>query len=304
MVDAPAVATPSRDAPASPAGAPFGLSDWGLLAAIALMWGSSFLLIEIALESFPPQIITVLRLFFGASILVWFRQARVPIERDDWRPLILLAIFWMAAPFLLFPIAQQWIDSSLAGMINGGVPVFASSFAAIATRRVPGARQIVGISIGFIGVLVVSWPAVQGAEATALGAALVLAGTISYGIAINIAVPLQQRYGSLAVLLRTQGIALALTLVPAVLSLPDASFGVPSLVATIPLGIFGTGLAFVLMATLVGRVGAARGSITIYFIPIVAIALGAFFRNETIAFISLIGTALVLLGAYLTSRSR
>jgi drug/metabolite transporter (DMT)-like permease len=71
----------------------------------------------------------------------------------------------------------------------------------------------------------------------------------------------------------------------------------------IPLGCLGTGLAFVGMTTLAGRVGAARGSVTIYFIPVVAIALGLLFRDETIAIVSLVGTALVLFGAYLTSRA-
>ena len=64
-----------------------------------------------------------------------------------------------------------------------------------------------------------------------------------------------------------------------------------------------TGLAFLAMSTLVGRVGASRGSVTIYFVPVVAIVMGVVVRDETIAIVSLLGTALVLLGAYLTSRA-
>jgi drug/metabolite transporter (DMT)-like permease len=74
------------------------------------------------------------------------------------------------------------------------------------------------------------------------------------------------------------------------------------MIAIVILGCFGTALAFVAMATLVGRAGATRGSIATYFIPVVAIVLGVIFRDETIAAISLIGTGLVLAGAYLTSR--
>jgi drug/metabolite transporter (DMT)-like permease len=163
---------------------------------------------------------------------------------------------------------------------------------------------LIGIAVGLAGVIAIGWPAVQNARATALGAGLVLLATISYGVALNIAVPLQQRYGSLPVLLRAQGVALAITIVPGILSLREAEPSWSAIAATVPLGVFGTGLAFVFMATLAGRVGAARGSIAVYFIPVVAIALGAIFRNETIAAISLVGTALVLSGAYLTSRSR
>ena len=70
----------------------------------------------------------------------------------------------------------------------------------------------------------------------------------------------------------------------------------------IPLGVLGTGLAFVLMTTLVGRVGGTRGAVAIYFVPVAAIALGYLVRDEQIEPIALVGTALVLLGAWVTSR--
>ncbi|MGH9167157.1 MAG: DMT family transporter, partial [Acidimicrobiia bacterium] len=135
-----------------------------------------------------------------------------------------------------------------------------------------------------------------------LGVVLVLAATACYGLAANLTVPLQQRYGSLPVLLRSQGVALAATLPVGLWSLRGSRPAWPSFLAVLVLGVLGTGWAFVAMATLVGRVGAARGSIPIYFLPVVAIVLGVAFRHETVAVISLAGTALVLLGAYLTSR--
>jgi drug/metabolite transporter (DMT)-like permease len=70
----------------------------------------------------------------------------------------------------------------------------------------------------------------------------------------------------------------------------------------IPLGALGTGLAFVLMGTLVGRVGGPRGSVAIYFVPIVAVILGVLVRGDTIAPLAIIGTGLVLAGAWVTSR--
>jgi drug/metabolite transporter (DMT)-like permease len=280
----------------------FGAADWMLLGATALMWGSSFLFIEVALESFAPAVITLLRLVFGAATLVWFRRARTPIDRHDWVTVTLLAVFWMAGPFLLFPFAQQWIASSLAGMINGAVPVFATLVAAIVARTRPSIRQTAGVIVGFAGVVTVSWPAVQGARSTVLGVILVLIATMSYGVAINIAAPLQHRYGTLPVLLRTQLVAVILTTIPGLASVADSSFSWTSLGAILPLGCLGTGVAFVTMWTLVGRVGAARASLAVYFIPVVAIALGAIVRDERIALISLVGTAMVILGAIFASR--
>jgi drug/metabolite transporter (DMT)-like permease len=166
----------------------------------------------------------------------------------------------------------------------------------------PATGQMFGLTLGFAGVIVVGWPALDDARSTALGALLVTIATILYGIAINIAVPLQRRYGSLPVLLRAQLFALAATAIPGLIYLPSADFEASSVVAMIPLGMLGTGLAFVAMTTLVGRVGPSRGSITIYFVPLVAVALGPLLRDESVALISLVGMAMILVGAYLASR--
>ncbi|HKN80315.1 MAG TPA: DMT family transporter [Actinomycetota bacterium] len=280
----------------------FGPQEWGLLVAIAAMWGSSFLFIEIGLEHFGPGVVAFGRVAVGALTLSLLRGSHRPVERSDLPRVALLGVVWMAAPLLLFPIGQQWIDSSLAGMLNGAVPIFAAVTAAILLRRLPASRQLIGIAVGFLGVVGVLWPATRDADATALGASLVLLAVLCYGVAVNIAVPLQQRYGALPVLLRAQLVALVLLAPAALVSLPNSEFAWSSAVAVVALGFFGTGWAFVAMTTLVGRVGATRGSVAIYFLPVVAIALGVIFRDETIVAISLVGTGLVLAGAYLTSR--
>jgi len=280
----------------------FGPREWGLLAAIAAMWGSSFLFIEIGLEHFGPGVVAFGRVAVGALTLSLLRGSHRSVERDDLPRVALLGAVWMAAPLLLFPIGQQWIDSSLAGMLNGAVPIFAAVTAAILLRRLPASRQLIGIAVGFLGVVGVLWPATRDADATALGASLVLLAVLCYGVAVNIAVPLQHRYGALPVLLRAQLVALLLLAPAALVSLPNSEFAWSSALAVVALGFFGTGWAFVAMTTLVGRVGATRGSVAIYFLPVVAIALGVIFRDETIAAISLVGTGLVLAGAYLTSR--
>lgn len=280
----------------------FGLQEWGLLVAAATIWGSSFLLIEIGLETLGPGLIAFARVAVGALALAVLPKARRPVDRADLPSIALLGVLWMGAPLLLFPIGQQWIDSSLAGMINGAVPIFAAITAAILLGRKPGGRQLAGVLIGFAGVLAVLWPAARGAEVTALGAALVVLAVVFYGVALNVAVPLQQRNGALPVLLRAQFVALVGLAPAALISLPDSRFAWSSALAVGALGFFGTGWAFVAMATLVGRVGATRGSVATYVIPVVAIALGVVFLDETVEAVSLVGTAFVLAGAYLTSR--
>lgn len=280
----------------------FSSTDWLLLSGVALTWGSSFVWIEIGLEALAPLAITLLRVLLGVAALVFFRRARARVERADLPAIALLGLLWMALPFVLFPIGQQWIDSSLAGMINGGVPIFAAVFSSLILRNPLSGRTIIGVAVGFAGVLAVGWPAVQGSRATAGGATLILAATMSYGVAVNIAAPLQRKYGALPVLLRAQLVALAFVLVPGLVGISHSSFDWASLGAMLPIGCLGTGLAFVWMATLVGRVGAVRAAITIYFVPVIAICLGALVRSEDISLVSLAGTGLVLTGAFLTSR--
>jgi drug/metabolite transporter (DMT)-like permease len=281
----------------------YELADWGLLGVTAAIWGASFLFIAIGLEAFPPALVTLLRLGAGATTLALVPRARRAVPREAWPRIALLGVLWMGIPFLLFPYAQQWIDSSLAGMLNGAVPLTTAAFATLLARRAPGGRQLAGLALGFAGVVVVSLPAVRGASATALGTGLVMVATVFYGLALNLAVPLQQRYGTLPVLLRAELVAAVAVAPLGLAALPSASFDWASAAAVVALGCLGTALAFVGLVTLVGRVGATRASITIYFTPILAIALGAAFRDERITLAAVAGTALVVGGAWLTSRA-
>jgi drug/metabolite transporter (DMT)-like permease len=281
----------------------FGPAEWGLLAGVALMWGSSFLWIAIGLEAFRPGLITLARIVLGAMALGLARRSRSPVAREDWPRIVLLAMVWTAIPLLLFPIAQDLgVASSTAGMINGAVPLFAAVFAAVLLRRLPGRAQALGLLVGFAGVVLVSLPAAGGSAGTALGTALALVATVLYGVAANITVPLQQRYGALPVIFRAQLVALVVVLPFGVAAVPGSRWAWPSALAMLVLGVFGTGLAYIASSTLLGRAGPTRGTVQIYFIPVVALILGVAFRGEHVAPVAVAGVGLVILGAYLTSR--
>ena len=288
----------------------FGSREWGLLGLIALIWGSSFVLMEIGLETLQPGVVTLARVGLGAFALALVPRARrTRIDREDLPRVALLGIIWMGIPLLLFPVAQQWIDSSVAGMINGAMPLTTAAWSVVLLRRLPGRAQAVGLVVGFLGIVAISLPevplgrlAAAGTAETALGTGLVFIAMLLYGLSANIAVPLQQRYGGLPVLLRAQLAALVLITPFGLMDLPGSTFSWRAVFAMIPLGVLGTGVAFVLMATLVGRVGGPRGSVAIYFVPVVAIALGVLALGESVHPVALVGTVLVLLGAWITSR--
>jgi len=280
----------------------FGVVEWGLLAAAAVIWGSSFLFIEIGLETLRPGVVALARVALGAVTVALVPKARQPVERQDLPRIALLGVVWMAVPFVLFPLAQQWIDSAVAGMLNGAVPLTSTVIATLLLRRMPRATQLFGLAIGFVGVVAIALPSVSAGRNTALGAMLILVAITLYGLGLNMAVPLQQRYGALPVLLRSQLAALVLLVPFGLWQLQGSRWSLASAIAMLPLGALGTGLAFVAMVTLAGRVGASRGSIAIYFTPIVAVALGVVFLDERVAPIALAGVVLVIAGAWLTSR--
>ncbi len=273
-----------------------------LLAGAALGWGASFLFIEIGLEHFSPGAIAFLRVLFGASTLALFPAARRKVESRDLRPIALLGATWMVAPFLLFPVAQRSIDSSLAGMINASAPLFTAAIAAVVVRSLPTRMQAVGLVIGLVGVVAISVPSVEGASGAG-GVALVTLATFLYGCAINLTSPLQRRNGALPVIWRAQLAALVLLMPVGALGIANSEFAWSSLVAVVALGSIGTGAAFVCFITLAGRVGPTQSSMAAYFLPVVAVLLGAVFLNESIHPEALLGTALVLAGAYLASRA-
>ena len=267
------------------------------------MWGSSFLFIDIGVDHFAPELVALLRVAFGAATLAVVPAARRRVPRAAWPAIALLGLVWMAAPFVLFGIAQQTIDSSLAGMLNGAAPLFTAIVAGFVARQLPSRRRAAGLAVGLAGVVAISWPSVQDAQATAEGAGLVVLATVLYGVAFNLAAPLQRHHGALPVVWRAQLFALALLAPFGLAAVPASTFAWSSLLAVAVLGCLGTALAFVAFTTLAGRVGSTRASVSVYFVPAVAIALGAVLRDETIAAISLLGTVLVTAGAYLTSRA-
>lgn len=280
----------------------FAPLDWAIFLSIGLIWGSSFLLIAIGLDALKPGLVTWLRIIFGASVLWLVPAGRRRIQRDDVPRLVALSLLWVAIPFTLFPLAEERISSGLTGLVNGAVPIFAVAVDSVMLRRTPTRSQAIGLVVGFLGVTAITVPSISdGWSSEAVGLVMALVATICYGVAINIAAPLTQRYGSLPVMARMLGFASIWTLPLGLLSVRGSDFAWPSLLAVTGLGIMGTGIAFVLMGRLVARVG-SRAAFATYLIPVVALVLGVIFRDEAVYVLSTIGVGLVIAGAVLASR--
>ena len=203
-------------------------------------------------------------------------------------------------PFTLFPLAQVGELGDRRHAERRGTDLHRR-------RRddpVPPAARLaplVGIPLGFLGVAAIALSAAGQGPSQIIGVILILVATICYGIAFNVATPLQQRYGSLPVMARILAIGAVLT----------APLGVPRsrLELLVAGGLRGrrgrrarNGLGLRADGRLVGRVGPTRASIVGYLIPVVALLLGVLLRDDEVGPIAIAGVALVIAGAYLTSR--
>jgi drug/metabolite transporter (DMT)-like permease len=275
---------------------------------LAVTWGSSFLLIDIAIEHLDTRVVPFGRSFAGAVALAFFPGARDAIPRRDWPRIAILGLVWMALPFWLFPLAEKTVASSVAGMMNGGLPVVMAAVTALWVRRLPSVQRIGAIALGFVGIVVVAWPAIQtdttsGDSIADLRGVLFLAGALlCYALGANVARPLQAQYAPARLLMRVQIAAALWTLPFAADGARSSDFAWSSMLAVVGLGVVGTGIAFVAFGTLLERTGLTRAMIPTYFTPIVGLVLGTLFNNETIALVSVAGMLVVIASAWMTSK--
>jgi drug/metabolite transporter (DMT)-like permease len=272
--------------------------DWALLVVPGMIWGASFLFIAEGLEAVAPNGVTFARILIGFLTLSLFPSARKPVARADWAGTAALGVLWLAFPLSMFPFAEQHVSSALTGMLNGATPLFVAAVASILASTLPERGIIVGLVVGFGGAVVMALPALGGGN-SAFGVGLIMAALVSYGIALNIARPLQQRNGAVPVMWRALGVALIITAPLGLRDMLNGDWSLRPALAMLCLGAGGTAIANILTATAAGRLGATKASATAFLIPVVALILGVVIRHEQVTIVSLVGAAICLSGAFI-----
>jgi drug/metabolite transporter (DMT)-like permease len=272
---------------------------------LASVWGGSYLFNEIALRELGPGVIVWSRVTLGA-LTIWplaMLSGATAAIRSHLKPLVITGVIQIATPITLITVGQQWIASSLAGVLNGSVPIFVALFALLLDRSErPTGLRIAGIGLGFLGVVAVYGLDVGTDGYALLGAACLTGSSVGYAIG-----PLYAKsrlsgiepLGIVAVLLTTASVAT----LP--LALSDLPSGVPSAGAAASVamvGVVGTGLAFALYYRIMQTIGPARTSVVAYLIPAVAVLYGGVLLDEPVGGGIAIGLALILAGSYLTAR--
>lgn len=292
------------EAPESDMKAESRLTNWLLIGLPGLIWGSSFLFIAEGLESVGPAGVTFIRILVGFLTLGLFPGAWKKIPRSDWGATAMVGLVWMAFPLTMFPFAEQRVSSAITGMLNSATPLFVAIVASVLARKLPSRGIQTGLAVGILGAVLMALPTIGEGTSSALGIGLILAALVSYGFALNIARPLQQRNGALPVIWRAQSVALILT---APLGVPDvlnAHWSLVPLLSLLALGALGTAVAFVITVYAAGKIGATRASSTAFLMPPVALALGVILRHEQVSLLAVLGGAVCITGAWLMNRAQ
>ncbi|WP_329341563.1 DMT family transporter [Streptomyces sp. NBC_00663] len=282
--------------------------DWRLrFAALALIWGFSFLLIKVGTDGYAPFQVTFGRLLFGTLVLaaaMAVKRERLPRGARTWGHLAMAAFLLNALPFSLFAYAELTIPSTLAGICNATSPLWGMALSVVAlSEDRPTRVRVAGLGIGFLGVLTVlgAWQGFHGLDAK--GTAMALLASLSYPIGwIYVRRTLAGTGHSHLSMTGAQLLLAMLQLAvvtPLFTSLPTHFAGVP-LLAIAALGALGTGLAVLIQYGLVAEVGPTTAQMVTYFIPVIATAAGVAILGESLSWSTPVGAAIVLAGAALT----
>ena len=270
-----------------------------MLLVLALIWGASFLLIEVGVRDLEPATLVLLRVGL-AALTLWPIAAAIGALgglRENWRELTIMGALNSAIPFWLLSFGQTRLDSGLAAVIQAAAPLFTVLLAVRydPSQRASGAR-LFGIALGFAGVALLvgvqRGGEIVGALAIVLTALCYAAGALYGGRRLSHLPPIGLAFGAM--------LAATVLIAPAgLLQLPAEAPGWKPLLAVIVLGVVGTGLAYILYFGLVLGAGASRAILITYLVPALALVYGAVFLDEEVTAAALAGLALVLGGVAL-----
>lgn len=294
------------------------LFDWSLLALIVAFGGSAFVLIRSAVASMPPAAVAAGRLWVAAIVVYILMRAagrRLPPffvrsgknvrVRRSWLWMIAVGAVGNVLPFYIFPWAQQYVESGLAGVYMAFMPIWTVALAYFFAGEKLSGRKLVGFALGFAGVIVLMGPdAVKGALSSDLRAQMgLLLATFLYAASAVLsrrAPPIRPRVFASGML-----IVAALMSAPALFftEMHPEQWTLSSLASIFLLGVFPTGINGILIIMLIRRAGAGFMAFSNYITPLWAVALGALIYHERLHWTVFIALIIILAGVAVSQRS-
>jgi drug/metabolite transporter (DMT)-like permease len=281
---------------------------WAAFATVSVLWGIPYLFIKVAVDDgLPPGFIAWTRVTLAAVVLLGlaWRAGRLRALRGRGRWLALYALLEISIPFPLIAVGEKHVSSSLAAIMIATVPLMVALLALRfdAAERASG-RRLVGLLVGFGGVVALVGVDLAGNTTELLGAGAVALAAVGYAAGPMI---LKRHLADLDPR-ATMGVSLAIAaviLTPlAALDPPSGTISSDAIVALVVLGLLCTAAAFVVMAVLVADVGPAKALVITYVNPVVAVALGVAVLDERPGAGTIAGLLLILAGSWLSTDGR
>ena len=272
--------------------------------ALAAIWGSSFLFMRLGGTEFGIVATAGVRVLIGAAVLIpllWASGQWGDLRRNA-RPILLIGMLNSALPFVLFAYAVSSISTSLSAILNATVPLFGALVAWWWLKDRPDNGRILGLVIGFMGVLLLSYDKASfkvGGTGWAVLACLL--ATFLYGLAANCAKKYLTGVPALATATGSQiGASIGL-LLPTLWLWPTENPGLTSWLALLALGVVCTGIAYILYFRLIEHLGPARAVTVTFLVPVFAILYGTLLLNEALTVWMLLCGTVVVLGTSLAA---
>lgn len=273
---------------------------------LAALWGASFLFMRLGAADFGPLALAALRVSIAAAVLLplllW--RAEWAVLRRHWKPIAAVGIVNSALPFLAFAYAALSINAGLASIFNATSPLWAAviAWAWLGDRLTPS--RVAGLAIGFAGVLWLAWNKASfkpGAEALGFAVLACLGATLLYGFGASMSKRWLTGVPPMAVATGSQLAATVLLLPLGMMAWPAQPAPALAWIAVVMLGVFCTGLAYLLYFRLIAHVGPANAIAVTFLIPLFAVLWGGLFLGERLTPTMLGGGALILLGTSLAT---
>jgi drug/metabolite transporter (DMT)-like permease len=281
-----------------------GRRDLVDLVVLGAIWGASFLFMRVAAPEFGAIPLIAARVGIAAAflIVVLARRGGLRDLYSNAARLTLLGAMNSAVPFSLFAYAVLSVTAGFASVLNATVPLFGALVAFVWLRDRPSASRIVGLIVGFAGVIVLVWGRLSpGREGGGLAVLAGLSAALLYGIAANYT---KRRLGHVDSLVIATGSLIAATVLLVPLALvywPETPPSRASWVSAVLLGVFCTGIAYILYFRLLSRVGPSRTLAVTYLIPAFGVLWGHLFLHEPISASMMVGCTVILLGTTLAT---
>lgn len=282
-----------------------------LLMLLATLWGSSYGLIKLGVETIPPLTFAALRTTIAAAVLLVvlrLRGVRLPQDAATWKLFLIQGALGSIVPFTLLSWAQRTVDASLATILNSTSPIFAFLMIVLIGRIGSHAahhdrttvRQLLGVVAGIGGVsLIVGAEALGGVGRDLWGQLAVVLASVGYaGAAVY-----GRRFRALDPMLPATGslVAAAFVLIPAAVLVEQPwtiSPSATSVAALFALAVFSTALGLVIYFRILAVLGSVGTTAQAYLRVPVGVAIGVFLLGETLAPSALAGLVFVVFGVW------